>query len=183
MRVGQALLNGLCLEPARQTWLIWPSIHPHDNMDLASVATTSFTILLLLSLPSCLHIRATPFSAEGVGACASSPYSSDTSPHTDSRSGYCTSTRTFHIMRAPSFSPSSDVPFVFPAFATFFHPNLLCSPMVAATSRPTLVDAGAGRVGHAPGLSPCVPSRRKWWRLPCLDYLSDEESRFEILDN
>jgi hypothetical protein len=92
-----------------------------------------------LSPPSCLHLCTTPFSLEGVGACASSPYSSDTSPDTDSRSGYCTSTRTFHIMRAPSFSPSSDVPFVFPAFARFFLPNLLPPPTVAATSQPTRV--------------------------------------------
>jgi hypothetical protein len=49
-------------------------------MVLASVATTSFAILLLFSLPSCLHLHATPFSAEDVGTCASSPYSSDTSP-------------------------------------------------------------------------------------------------------
>jgi hypothetical protein len=132
---------------------------------LTSVATISFAILLLFSLPSCLHLRATSFSAEGVGACASSPYSSDTNPNTDSRSGYCTSTRTFHIMCAPSFSPLSDAPFVFPAFAMFFLPNLLPLPRVAATSRPTLVDAGTRRVGHAPDLSPCVPSRRTWWRL------------------
>jgi hypothetical protein len=113
-------------------------------MVLASVATTSFAILLLFSLPSCLHLCATPFSAEGVGAGASSPYSSDTSPDTDSRSGYCTSTRTFHIMCAPSFSPSLDAPFVFPTFALFFLPNLLPPPMVAAVSRPMLVDAGTG---------------------------------------
>jgi hypothetical protein len=137
-------------------------------MVLTSVATTSFAILLLFTLPSCLHLRATPFLAEDVGACAFSPYSSDTSPDTDSCSGYCTSTRMFHIMRAPSFSPSSDVPFVFQAFALFFLPNLLPPPTVAAASRPTLVDAGTGRVGHAPGISPCVPSRRTWWRLPCL---------------
>jgi hypothetical protein len=86
-------------------------------------------------------------------------------------------------MRAPSFSPSSDVPYVFPAFALFFLPNLLPSPMVAAASRPTFVDAGTGRVGHAPGLSPCVPSKRTWWRLPRLGYLGDEESRSETLDN
>jgi hypothetical protein len=128
-------------------------------MIIASVATTSFTILLLFSLSSCLHLRVTSFSAEGVGACAFSPYSSNTSPDTDSRNGYCTSTRTFHIMHAPSFSPSSDVPFVFPAFALFFLPNMLPPPTVAATSRPTLIDAGTGRVGHAPGLSPCVLSR------------------------
>jgi len=152
-------------------------------MVLASVATTPFSILFLFfSLPSCLHLRATPFSAKGVGACTSSSYSSDTSLDTDSRSGYCTSTRTFHIMCAPSFSSSSDVPFVFLAFALFFVPNMLPPPTVAAASRPTLADAGTGRVGHAPGLSPCVSSRT-WWRLPHLGYLGDEESRSEILDN
>jgi hypothetical protein len=29
--LAQALLNGSCLGPARQTRLIWPSIPPHDN--------------------------------------------------------------------------------------------------------------------------------------------------------
>ncbi|PWZ52085.1 hypothetical protein Zm00014a_003711 [Zea mays] len=95
---------------------------------LVSVATTSFAILLLFSLPSCPRLRATPFSAEGVGAGASSPYSSNTDPNTDPRSGYCTSTRTFHSMRPPSFSPSSDVRFVFRAFALFFLLNLLPRP-------------------------------------------------------
>ena len=109
-----------------------------------SVVVTSFTILLLFSLPSYLRLRATSFSTEGVGASASSPYSSDTSPDTDSRSGYCTSTRTFHIMRAPSFLPSSNVSFVFPTFALFFLPNLLPPPMVAAASRPMLFDVGTG---------------------------------------
>ena len=103
-------------------------------MVLDSVATTSFTILLLFSLPSCLHLRVTPLSTEDIGAGASFPYSSDTSPDTDSRSGYCTSTRTFHIMRAPSFSPSSDILFVFPAFVLFVLPNLLPQPTVAAAS-------------------------------------------------
>jgi hypothetical protein len=54
------------------------------TMVLASVATTSFVILLLFSLSSCLHLRATSCSTEGVGACSSSPYSSDTSPDIDS---------------------------------------------------------------------------------------------------
>jgi hypothetical protein len=62
-------------------------------------------------------------------------------------------------------------------------PQLLPPPTVAAVSRPTLVDAGTGQIGHAPGLSPCVPSRRTWWRLPRLGYLSDEEYMSEILDN
>jgi hypothetical protein len=39
-------------------------------MVLASVAAISFTILFLLSLPSCLRLRATSFSTEGVGAGA-----------------------------------------------------------------------------------------------------------------
>jgi hypothetical protein len=160
--------------------------HPYLRMImmlLASVATILFVILFLFSLTSCLHLRATPFSAEGIGAGASSPYSSSTIPDTDSHNGYCTSTRTIHIMRIPSFSPSSDVPFVFPAFALFFHPNLLPPPTVAAVNRLTLVDVDTRQVGHAPGLSPCVPSRRTWWRLPRLGSLSNEESRSEILDN
>jgi hypothetical protein len=102
-------------------------------MVLASVATTSFVILLLFSLPSCLHLRVTPFSAEGVGVCASSPYSSDTSPDTDSRSGYCTSIKTFHIMRAPSFSPSSDVPLVFRPSPCSYSPT--CCPRPRSQSR------------------------------------------------
>jgi hypothetical protein len=56
-------------------------------------------------------------------------------------------------------------------------------PTVAAESRPTLVHMGTGRVGLAPGLSPCMLLRRTRWHLPCLGYLSDEESRYEILDN
>jgi hypothetical protein len=119
----------------------------------ASVVATSFVIMLLFSLPSCLRICATPFSVECVGAGASSPYSSDTSPDTVPRSGYCTSMRTFHSMRAPSFSPSSDVPFVFLDFALFFLPNLLPPPTIAVASRPMLVDAGTGRVGLGPSIS------------------------------
>jgi hypothetical protein len=115
-------------------------------MVLVLVAATSFIILLLFSLLSCLCLRATPSLAEGVGAGVSSPYSSDTSPNTDPHSGYCTSMRMFHNMHAPSFSPSSDVPFVFPAFALFFLPNLMPPPMVVAASRPTLVDTGTGEL-------------------------------------
>jgi hypothetical protein len=146
-------------------------------MVLASIVATTFTILLLFSLPSCLLLRVTPFSTEGVGAGVSSPYSSDTSPDTDPRSGYCTSTRTFHSMRAPLFSPSSDVLFVFPTFALFFLPILLPPPTVAAARRPMLVDAGTGRVGLSPALSPYVPPRRTRWCIPRLGYLGDDESR------
>jgi hypothetical protein len=144
-------------------------------MVLALIAATSFAILLLFSLPSGLRLRVTPFSIEGMGVDVSSPYSSNTSPDTDPCSGYYTSMRTFYSMRAPSFLPSSDVPFVFPAFAMFFLPNLLPPPTVTAASQPMLFDAGTGRVGLAPGLSSCVPPRRTWWHLPRLGYLGDEE--------
>jgi hypothetical protein len=39
-------------------------------MVFALVAATSFSTLLLFSLPSCLHLRATSFSAEGVRTSA-----------------------------------------------------------------------------------------------------------------
>jgi hypothetical protein len=93
---------------------------------ITPVVTTLFFVLLLFSLPSCLHLRTTLFSAECVGACASSPYS-------NSCSGYGTSTRTFHIMRTPSFSSSSDVSFVFPAFACSSSPT--CCPRPRSQSR------------------------------------------------
>jgi hypothetical protein len=47
-------------------------------------------------------------------------------------------------MHAPSFLPSSDVPFVFLAFALFFLRNLLPLPTVTAAGRPMLVDTGTG---------------------------------------
>jgi hypothetical protein len=70
-----------------------------------------------------------PFSAEGVGAGASSPYSSDTSPDTDPHSGYCTSTRMFHSMRAPLFLPLDVV--CLPAL----HPILPPQPVAPAHGR------------------------------------------------
>jgi hypothetical protein len=152
-------------------------------MIFAWVADTSFAILLLFSLPSCLHLCITPFSTEGVGAGASSPYSFDTSTETDPCSGYCPSTRMFHSMCLPSFLSSLDVTFVFPAFVLFFLHNLLPPPTVAAVSRPTLVDADTGWVNLAHGLSLCMSPRRTRWRLPLLGYLGDEESRSKILDN
>jgi hypothetical protein len=63
-------------------------------------------------------------------------------------------------------------------------PHLPAAPTHGRSREPT--DArrrGTGRVGHAPGLSPCVSSRRTWWRLSRLGYLGEEESRSEILDN
>jgi hypothetical protein len=153
----QALLNGSCLGPACQTQSIWSSIPPHDNdgsrLNCHHLVRYSTSFLSPIMPPHPRH----PILDSGVGASTSSPYLSDTSPDTDLRSGYCTSTRTFHIMRAPSFSPSSDVSFVFSAFALLLLPDLLPPPTIVATSRPMLVDAGTGQVGHAPGHSPCVP--------------------------
>jgi hypothetical protein len=126
--LAQIVLNGSCLRPARHTRLIWSSIPPHDNDGPHLSCRTSFVILLLFSLSSCLRLRATPLSAEGVGASAFSPYSSNISPDTDSHSGYCTFTSMFHDMRAPSFSSSSDVSFVFLAFALFFLPTYYPRP-------------------------------------------------------
>ena len=181
--MAQAVLNRSCLGSARQTRLICSSIHSHDNDGPRLSCRHLVRHPTSFLSPSCLRLRATPFLAEGVGASASSLYSSNTCPDTDPHSGYCTSTRTFHSMHAPSFSPLPDVPFVFPAFALFFLPNLLPSPMVTAASRSMLFDAGTWRVGLALGLSSCVPSRRTWWRLPHLGYLGDEKSRSKILDN
>jgi hypothetical protein len=145
-RVGlaQTLLNGPCPGPVRQTRPIWPSIPLHDNdgprLSCRHLVRHPTSFLSPLMPPPLRH----PFSAEGVGAGAFSPYLSNTSPETNPGSGYCTSTRVFHSIHAPSFLPSSDVPFVFPAFALFFLPNLLPLPTVAAASRPTLVDKGTG---------------------------------------
>jgi hypothetical protein len=159
--LAQTLLNGSCFRPARHTRSIWPSIPSHDNDGPCLschhlVHHYTYFLSLLMPPPPC-H----PILDRGRRSRRLLPVFVRHQPR-HSRIGYFTSTRTFHIMCAPSFSPSSDVPFVFPVFALFFHPNLLPPPTAAATSRPTLVDACTGRVGHAPDLSLCVPSRRTW---------------------
>jgi hypothetical protein len=115
-RVGlaQTLLNGRTLG--------WPARHgPFGHLYL-------HTIMMVICL-SCRHLvhhpvflsllipppLCHPILDRVVGAGTSSSYSSDTSPDTDPRSGYCTSTRTFHSMHAPSFSSSPDVLFIFPS--------------------------------------------------------------------
>jgi hypothetical protein len=127
-RTGLATIKWLCLGPARQTQFIWPSIPSYDNdgprLSCRHLVRHPAYFLSPLMPPPPRH----PILDKGVGADASSSYSSDTSSDTDPRSGYCTSTRTFPSMGAPSFSPSSDVPFVFPTFALFFHHKLLPRP-------------------------------------------------------
>jgi hypothetical protein len=126
--LAQALLNGSCPRPARETRLIWLSILLHDNngprLSCRHIVCHPASFLSPLTPPPPHH----PFSVEGVGAGTSSPYLSDTSPNTGPRSGYFMSMWVFHSMHTPSFSPSSDVPFVFPAFALFFLPNLMPCP-------------------------------------------------------
>jgi hypothetical protein len=150
-------------------------------MVLASVATTSFDILLLFSLQSCLRLRATPFSAEGVGVGVSP-----------------------HIRPTPAPTPTHVVAIALPRgrFTACAHHRFHRRRTSCSCSRPSpcsfqhaapvhgrsreLTDAhqrGYGRVGLSPSLSLCVPPRWTWWRLPRLCYLGDEESRSEILDN
>jgi hypothetical protein len=148
-------------------------------MILASVATTLSVILLLFSLPSCLH----PILGRGRRSRHLLPLFVRQQPrhrlaqwllHVNEYVSHHARTIVFtvvgRLIRIPCIRP------VLP-------PQPATPLTVAAASRPTLVDASTGRVGHAPGLSPCVPSRRTWWRLSRLGYLSDEESRSKILDN
>jgi hypothetical protein len=106
------------------------------TMIFASVVIISFVILLLFSLPSCLCLRATPFSAEGMGAGASSLFSSDTSSNTGPRSGYCASTRTFHSIRAPSFLPVVGRPIRLPGLR-FVLPPQPTAPAHGRSHEPT----------------------------------------------
>jgi hypothetical protein len=183
-RVGlaQPLLNGSCLGPARQTRPVWPSIPSHDNdgpRPSCHHLVHHSTSFLPLMPPPPRH----PILGRGRMSKRLLPVFVRHQPR------HRLTQWLLHVHKDVSHhartivSPSSDVSFVFPAFALFFLPNLLPPPTIAAASRPTLVDAGTGRVCHAPGLSLCVPSRRTWWRLSRLGYLSDEESRSEILDN
>jgi hypothetical protein len=145
-------------------------------MVLASVIITSFAILLLFSPLSCLCFRATPSSADGVGAGVSSPYSSDTSLDIDPRSGYCTSTRMFHNMRAPSFSPVVGRPVRLPDLRP-----ILCAQPAAPSYRRSSTRVRASRSCSWP-FSVRAAEEDTMAPLPHLGYLGDEEYRSEILD-
>jgi hypothetical protein len=176
---GPGTIKWVVPRAGRQTRPIWPSIPPHDNdghrLSCRHLVRHPASFLSPLMPPPLRHT----ILGRGRESRCLLPVFVRHQPRHRPCSGYCTPTKMFHSMRAPS----SDVPFVFPIFALFFLPNLLPPPTVAAASRPTLIDAGTGRVGLAPGLSSCVSPRRTWWRLPRLGYLGDEESETEILDN
>jgi hypothetical protein len=126
--LAQVLLNGSCLGPAHQTQSIWPSISLHDNdgprLSCRHLIRHPSSFLSPLRPPPPCH----PILGRGHESWLLLPYSSNTSPDIDPCSGYCTSTRMFHSMRAPSFSPSSDVPFVFPTFALSSSPTYCPHP-------------------------------------------------------
>jgi hypothetical protein len=142
-------------------------------MVLASVAATSFVILLLFSLPHASasappHSRQRAWEQEPPPNIRPTPVPISTGAVANARPRGRFTTCAHHrfiVVGGPVRLP--DLRLVLP-------PNLLSPPTVAVASR---------RVGLAPGLSPCVPPGRIRWRLPRLGYLSDEKSRSEILDN
>jgi hypothetical protein len=151
-------------------------------MVLASVVATSFAILLLFSLPSCLRLRTTPFLVDGVRAGVSPIFVRHQPRHWPTQ-------WLLHVHENVSQHVCT---IIFAVVGCLIHlpslrPVLPLQPATPAHGRsrePT--DArrcGTGRVSLAPGLSPCVPPRRTRWCLPRLGYIGDEESRSEILDN
>jgi hypothetical protein len=182
--LAEPLFNGSCLGPTRQTRFISPSIPTHDNdgprLSCHHLIRHSTFFLSPLMPPSPRHhildrgrrsrhllpvfVRHQPRHRLRVVAIARPRGRFTSCVH--------------HRFRRRRTSRSSSLPS--PCSST---PTYCPSPTVAAASRLTLVDAGTRRVDHVPSLFPCVSSRRTWWRLPHLGYLSDEESRSEILDN
>ena len=156
--LAQTLLNGRCLGRAHQTWPISPSIPQHDNggphLNCCHLIRHPASFISPLMPPPPLY----PILDRGVGACASSPYSCETSSDIDSRSGYCTSTRTFHIMcahcfhRRRTFHSSSRPPSC--SSSPTYCPRLWWQPRADRRSSTRV------RCESVILLSPCVPSRR-----------------------
>jgi hypothetical protein len=151
-------------------------------MVLVSVTATSFVILLIFSLPSCLRLRATHSRQRAWEQMPSLRIRPTSAP---------IPTRVVAIARPQGcFTACTTIVFVVVGRLVrlpSLHPVLPPQPAAPTHSRsrePT--DArrhGYGRVGLAPGFSLCVSPRRTRWCLPRLGYLGDDESRFEILDN
>jgi hypothetical protein len=178
----QTLLNEPCLGPARQTRPIWPSIPPHDNdgprLSCHHLIRHSIFFLSPLMPPPPRH----PILSRGRRSWRLlAVFVRHQARHRLAQWLLQVHEDVSHHARTIVFAIVGR-PVRLPGLRPVLPPQP-ATPTVAAASQPTLVDAGTGRVGHAPGLSPCVSSRRTWWCLPRLGYLSDEESRSEILDN
>jgi hypothetical protein len=198
--LAQALLNGSCLGPARQTRPIWPSIPPHENDGPRLschhiVHHSTFFLSPIMHAPS----RHPIFGRGRRSRCLLSVFVRHQPRHRLAQWLLHIHEDVSHHARIIVFTvvgrpirlfglravlpPNLLPPPTIAGLRAVLPPNLLPPPTIAAVSQPTLIDVCTGRVGHAPGISPCVPSRRTWWRLPRLGYLGDEESRSEILNN
>jgi hypothetical protein len=150
---------------------------------LASVVATSFVILLLFSLLSCLRLHAT-HSWQRVWEQAPSPRIRLTLARTSTRAVAiacprgCFTACTHNRFRRRGTSRSSSRPS--PCSSS---PNMLPLPHGHSREPTDARRHGYERAGLAPGFSSCVSPRRTRWRLPRLCYLGDDESRSEILDN
>jgi hypothetical protein len=158
--LAQTLLNGSCLGPACQTWPIWLSISPHDNdgprLSCHHLVRHSTSFLSPLMPPPPRH----PILGRGRRSMRLLPVFVRYQPrhrlaqsllHVHENVSHHACTIVFAVVGRPvRLSGLSPV----------LPPQPTAPPMVAAASRPTLVDTGTTRVGHAPGLSLCVLSRR-----------------------
>jgi hypothetical protein len=146
-------------------------------MVLVSVDATSFVILLLFSLPSCLHLGAT-HSRQRACEHAPPPRIRPTPAPTPNR----TAQWLLHVHGDVSQHTRTIVfvvierPVRLPSLRPVLPLQPAAPPTVVAVSRPTLVDAGTGK-------SVLLLDFLCAWCLPCLGYLCDVVSRSEILDN
>jgi hypothetical protein len=182
-RLVQALLNGSCLEPARQTRPIWPSIPPHDNdgprLSCHHLVHYPASFLSPLMPPPPYHL----IPNRGRRSWRLLPVFVRHQPrhrlaqwllHVHEDVSHHARTIVFavvgRLVRLPSLRPVL--------------PPQPIAPVHGRSREPT--DTRRSGYGASRSCSwpfSCVPSRRTWWRLPRLGYLSDEESRSEILDN
>jgi hypothetical protein len=176
--LAQVLLNGSCLRAARQTRSICPSIPLHDldgpRLSCHHLVHHPASFLSPLMPPPLYHL----ILGRGRRSRHLHPIFvrhqlwhrlAQWLLHVHEYVSHHARTIVFTVVGRPVRLPS-------------LRPVLPPQP-AAPASWSTLIDAGTGGVGHAPGLSLCVSSRRTWWRMPRLGYLGDEESRSEILDN
>jgi hypothetical protein len=182
-RFTLALLNGSCLGPARQTQPIWSSIPLHNNdgtrLSCHHLVRHSTSFLSLLMPPPPCH----PILDRG---CRSRHlllvFVRHQPRHRLVQWLLYVHEDVSHHTRTIIFAVVGRLVHL-PCLRPVLPPNLLPSPTIAAASRPTLVDAGTGEsVTLLAFLHACC---RGGYGGACHagGYLSDEESRSEILDN